>query len=348
MTNIHKSEFTDFVKDIKQKILSSQYEALKSVNKELIALYWDIGKSIVEKQDLHGWGKSIVKNLSKELQKEFVGVKGFSAQNLWNMRLFYLEYKENEKLQTLSREIGWSHNVIIFQKLKDGLQREFYIKSVVKFGWTYRVLDNHIDNKSYEKYLLNQTNFDKNLPDKYKHQAKLAVKDEYNFDFLELGEKHTEHELEIGLIKKVREFLAQMGSDFTFVGNQYKLEIDDDEYFLDLLLYHRRLKSLIAIELKIGKFKAEYAGKMNFYLSALNDTVKLQDENPSIGIIICKEKKRTTVEYALKESNQPIGVATYMLTEKLPSNYQGLLPSCEDIEEKITQYFDEITQESNI
>jgi predicted nuclease of restriction endonuclease-like (RecB) superfamily len=333
------SEFAIFVSNIKAKILSSQYDALRAVNKELITLYWDIGKSIVEKQEAFGWGKSVVKNLSEELQKEFVGIKGFSERNLWNMRIFYIEYKDNPKLQTLSAEIGWSHNVAIFQKCKDNLEREIYIKSVVKFGWSYRVLDNHIDNKSYEKYLLNQTNFEKTLPNKYKYQAKLAVKDEYNFDFLELGNEHNEYELEIGLINKIREFLSQMGNDFAFMGNQYKLEIDSEEYFIDLLLYHRKLKSLIAIELKIGKFKPEYAGKMNFYLSALNDTVKLPDENPSIGIIICKEKKRTTVEYALKDSNQPIGVATYKLTENLPKNYQGLLPTVDEIEDNIIKLF---------
>jgi len=327
--------FTTFVKEIKIKILSSQYEALKAVNKELINLYWEIGKNIVQKQEQYGWGKSVVQNLSDELQKEFVGMKGFSIQNLWNMRQFYLEYYQNEKLQTLSREIGWSHNVAVFHKCKDELEREFYIKMVIKFGWTYRVLDNHIDNKSYEKFLLNQTNFDNTMVEKYKHQAKLAVKDEYNFDFLELGEEHSEYELELGLINKIREFLAQMGTDFAFLGNQYKLEIDDEEYFIDILLYHRRLKSLIAIELKIGKFKPEYAGKMNFYLSVLNDTIKLPDENPSIGIIICKDKKRTTVEYALKESNQPIGIATYKLTESLPNDLKGLLPTPAEISNRL-------------
>lgn len=327
--------FTIFVKDIKTKILSSQYEALKVVNKELIGLYWDIGKNIVEKQEQFGWGKSVVKNLSIELQKEFIGTKGFSERNLWSMRNFYIEYQDNSKLQTLSAQIGWSHNVAIFQKCKDALEREFYIKMVIKFGWTYRVLDNHIDNKSYEKFLLNQTNFDNTIVEKYKHQAKLAVKDEYNFDFLELGEEHSEYELEIGLINKIREFLAQMGTDFAFFGNQYKLEVDDEEYFIDLLLYHRKLKSLIAIELKIGKFKPEYAGKMNFYLSVLNETIKLPDENLSIGIIICKEKKRTTVEYALKESNQPIGVATYKLTEFLPNDLKGLLPTPSEISQRL-------------
>ncbi len=332
---ILENEFTNFVKEIKSKILSSQYEALKAVNKELINLYWDIGKDIVEKQEKFGWGKAIVQNLSNELQKEFIGIKGFSERNLWNMRNFYLEYKDNSKLQTLSAQIGWSHNIAIFQQCKDNLEREFYIKMVIKFGWTYRVLEHQIENQSYEKFLLNQTNFDNTIVEKYKDQAVLAVKDEYNFDFLSLSEKYDEKELELGLINRIREFLAQMGTDFTFVGNQYRLEIDDEEYFIDLLLYHRRLKSLIAIELKIGKFKPEYAGKMNFYLSALNDKVKLEDENPSIGIIICKDKKRTTVEYALKDSNQPIGVATYKLTETLPKEYKNLLPTSEDISKRL-------------
>lgn len=341
---IDNSQFTHFVGDIKDKILSSQYQALKSVNTELINLYWDIGKSIVQKQEQHGWGKSVVKKLSDELRSEFVGMKGFSVQNLWNMRQFYLEYSQNEKLQPLVGEISWTKNVVIFQKCKDDLEREFYIKTTVKFGMTKEVLINHIENKSYEKFLLNQSNFDNTIVEKYKHQAKLAVKDEYNFDILELNDRYSERDLEIGLINKIRAFLSQMGSDFTFVGNQYKLEVDDEEYFIDLLLYHRKLKALIAIELKIGQFKPEYAGKMNFYLSVLNDTLKLADENPSIGIIICKEKKRTTVEYALKESHQPIGVATYRLTEKLPQDYQGLLPTVSQIGQNLLALFTGVSE----
>lgn len=332
---IASESLNHFVIEIKQKIIAAQYEALKAVNKELISLYWEIGRSIVEKQEAFGWGKSIVKTLSDELQNEFVGMKGFSERNLWNMRNFYLEYKGNSKLQTLSAQIGWSHNVSIFQNCKDNLGREFYMKMTIKFGWTYRVLEHQMESKSYEKYLINQTNFDSTITEKYKYQALLSIKDEYNFDFLELGEEYREHQLELGLINKIREFLAQMGADFTFVGNQYKIEIDNEEYFIDLLLYHRRLKSLIAIELKIGKFKPEYAGKMNFYLTALNETIKLSDENPSIGIIICKEKKRTTVEYALKESNQPIGVATYRLTETLPQEYRDLLPPAVEISKRL-------------
>ena len=338
---INSDNFRNFVKDIKERILSAQYNAFKKVNLELINLYWSIGKDIIDKQKQYSWGKSVVNNLSEELRKEFVGIKGFSVQNLWNMRSFYLEYKDNTKLQPLVGEISWTKNVIIFQKSKDNLEREFYIKSTKKFGWTKDLLINQMENKSYEKYLLNQTNFDKNIPDKYKKQAKLAVKDEYNWEFLELADKHSENELEIGLVNKIREFLEQMGADFTFIGNQYKLELDNEEYFIDLLLYHRKLKSLIAIELKIGKFKPEYAGKMNFYLSILNNNIKLEDENPSIGIIVCKDKNRTTVEYALKESNQPIAVATYKITNNLPKNYKALMPSTEVIEKSILKLFED-------
>ncbi len=241
MSNIStKSQYSDFVLSIKQRILQSQYEALKSVNKELISLYWDIGKNIVEKQDEFGWGKSVVKNLAEDLQQEFVGIKDFSVQNLWNMRLFYLEYRNSEKLQTLSREIAWSHNMAIIQKCKNDLEREFYIQMVKRYSWTYRVLVNHIENKSYEKFLLNQTNFDETVPLKYQDQAKLAVK----------------------------------------------------------------------------------------------------DENPSIGIIICKDKNRTVVEYALKDTNKPIGISSYRLLHKLPSSLQSFFPSPEEIVERLS-VFDE-------
>jgi len=341
MTNLtDQTQYVDFVVSVKQRILQSQYEALKSVNKELIGLYWDIGKSIVEKQDAFGWGKSVVKTLAEDLQQVFVGIKGFSIRNLWNMRLFYLEYCNDSKLQPLVREISWTKNILILQKCKDVLQKEFYIQMTKRYGWTKNVLINHIENQSYEKFLLNQTNFDETIPKKYKDQVKLAVKDEYVFDFLELGEEHSERELETAIVKNIGKFLTQMGNDFTFMGNQYRLEVDGEEYFIDLLLFHRRLKSLIAVELKIGKFKPEYAGKMNFYLSALNDMVRIEDENPSIGIIICKDKNRTTVEYALRDSNKPIGVSSYQLLDKLPSDLQSFLPSSEEIAERLSIFND--------
>jgi predicted nuclease of restriction endonuclease-like (RecB) superfamily len=218
-----------------------------------------------------------VENLAKDLQNEFPGIQGFSVGNLWRMRAFYLQYQSNEKLAPLVREISWSKNIVILEKCKDDSEREFYIRMTKKFGWTKNVLINQIENKAYEQYILNQTNFDKALPEKYSYQAKLAVKDEYTFDFLELGEEHSEKELEFALINKIRHFLTEMGGYFCFIANQYRIEIDDNEFFIDLLLYHRKLKCLVAIELKIGDFLPEYAGKMQFYLSALDDKVKLED-----------------------------------------------------------------------
>ncbi len=332
MLNSTEKEYSSFLIEIKEKIRSAQYEALKSVNTRVISLYWEIGRSILEKQEKLGWGKSVVEKLAADLQNEFPGVGGFSSHNLWRMRKFYVNYENEEKLAPLVQEIGWTHNVIIMEKCDDRLQKIFYLKMTKKFGWTKNVLIHQIENQSYEKYLLNQTNFDSTLPEEYRNQAKLAVKDKYNFDFLELGEKHSEKELESSIIQNIRKFLLEMGGYFTFIGNQYRLEIDKEEYFIDLLLFHRKLKCLVAVELKIGKFKPEHAGKMQFYLSALNDRMKLEDENPSIGIIICKSKKHTTVEYALKELNKPIGIASYSIEKSLPDSLKTLLPSAEDIE----------------
>lgn len=249
-----------------------------------------------------------------------------------------MHYKDNKKLAPLVQEIGWSKNIIIMEKCNDNLEREFYIKMTKKFGWTKNVLIHQIENQSYEKYLLNQTNFDKALPEKYKHQAKLAVKDEYTFDFLELGDEHCERELEIEILNNIRKFLIEMGGYFAFIGNQYRIEVEGEEFFLDLLLYHRKLQCLVAVELKIGKFKPAYAGQMQFYLSALNDKVKLEEENPSIGIIICKSKVRTVVEYALKDVSKPIGVSTYKISKELPKEIKKYLPSPKEIEKRLSVF----------
>lgn len=197
-------DYRQFLAEVKDKIFKAQYEALKRVNRQLIELYWDIGRMIVERRNEHGWGKSVVQNLAEDLQKEFPGIRGFSSSNLWRMKLFFETYNENKKLAPLVREISWSHNIVILEKCKDDLEKEFYTKMTKKFGWTKNVLIHQIDSKSYEKFLLNQMSFDKTLPDKYKHQAKLAVKDRYTFDFLELSEEHAEKELEIALINNIR------------------------------------------------------------------------------------------------------------------------------------------------
>ncbi len=323
--------YDDFVREIKDLIYRRQYEALKKVNTELIELYWEIGAEIDRQQREKGWGKSVVEVLAKELQKEFPGVQGFSARNLWRMRNFYIEYSQSANLPPLVAEISWSKICVIMEKCKDPLAREFYIKMTKRYGWTKDVLINNIENTAFERYLINQTNFDVTVPEKYRQQAKLAIKDDYNFDFIEMGIEHSEAELEAGIINNIRAFLSEMGGDFSFIGNQYHLDVTDEDYFIDLLLYHRRLRCLIAIELKIGEFKPEYAGKMQFYLTALDETMKLPEENPPIGIIICKSKHRTRVEYTLKASNKPIGVATYSFYDSLPEEMRSLLPSPEEI-----------------
>uniref|UniRef100_UPI00286D6CDB PDDEXK nuclease domain-containing protein n=1 Tax=Chamaesiphon sp. VAR_69_metabat_338 TaxID=2964704 RepID=UPI00286D6CDB len=318
--------YQELLIEVKERIQSAQYAALKAVNHELIALYWDIGSLIVDRQQTAGWGKSVVDRLAQDIQSEFPGISGFSTANLWRMRAFYLAYAENPNLAPLVREIGWTHNLVILEKCKDDLEREFYLRMTRKFGWTKNVLIHQIENQTYQKTLLNQTNFDNTLTTEISQQAKLAIKDEYTFDFLELGDAHSERQLEQAILSRVEPFLQEMGGMFTFVGSQYRLTVAGQEYFLDLLLYHRHLKCLIAVELKVGEFLPEYVGKMQFYLAVLDDTVRLPDENPAIGIILCKTKDRTIVEYALRESNKPIGVATYQIVSTLPQEFQGQLP----------------------
>lgn len=334
----------DFIINVIGKVRQAQYEALKAVNVHLINLYWEIGKSISEKQT-ESWGKSIVANLSKELQKEFPGVSGFSVTNLWLMAQFYSEYYAIENLQPLVGEISWTKHIVIMTKCKDNTQRQFYTIATKKFGWTKDVLTHQIENKTYEKYLLNQTNFNEAVPEKIKNQAVLAVKDHYTFDFLELNDFHSERELEMELIKNIRKFLIEMGHHFTFVGSQFVVNVNDKEYKIDLLLYHRSLQCLVAVDLKINEFEPEHKGKMEFYLNVLNDKIKLPNENDSIGIIICKYKDRTVVEYSLKNTQNPIGIATYSTSVILPEKYKEFLPNQQLIEKRLNDFFNLKTED---
>jgi predicted nuclease of restriction endonuclease-like (RecB) superfamily len=324
-------DYAALLTEVKERLRAAQYAALRAVNKELIGLYWDIGRMIVGRQEGRSWGKAVVERLAADLRVEFPGVGGFSASNLWRMRNFYETYGSLEKLAPLVREIAWSHNVLILERCDEPLEREFYIRMTKKFGWTKSVLMNQIANQSYEKTLLGQTNFNKTLTPGLRAQAKLAVKDEYTFDFLELGEEHAERELERALVARVEQFLRAMGGLFAFVGSQFRLEVEGKEYFIDLLLFHRRLRCLVAVELKVGEFQPEFVGKMQFYLTALDRQVREKGEKPSIGIILCKEKNRTIVEYALHTAKKPIGVATYQVFKRLPKELKGQLPSPEEI-----------------
>ena len=271
-------------------------------------------------------GDAVVKRLAEDLQSEFPKATGFSRRNLFYMREFYVTYKDDPKVQPLVAQIGWTHNLIIMTQCRDSLEREFYIRMARKFGWSKNVLVHQIENQSYEKSLTGQTNFDQALSPELRSQAAHAVRDEYVFDFLELGEEHSERELERAIIARVETFLREMGGMFAFMGSQYRLEVDGKEFFVDLVLFHRRLKCLVAVELKIGEFQPEFVGKMQFYLAALDDLDREEGENPSIGIILCKEKSRTIVEYALRDARKPIGVATYRIVKRLPQEFKGQLP----------------------
>lgn len=325
------ADYPALLAEVKTRIQSAQHAALRAVNQALVSLYWDIGRLIVERQQDAKHGAAIAERLADDLRDAFADVGGFSRRNVFYMREFYLSYRDDAKVQPLVAQVGWSHNLVILQRCKNPQAREFYLRMTHKFGWSKNVLAHQIDNQSFEKALLGQTNFDQTLTPALRAQAQLAVKDEYVFDFLELGSQHSERELERALIARIEDFLRAMGGMFAFMGSQYRLEVEGREFFIDLLLFHRRLRALVAIELKIGEFEPEFVGKMQFYLAALDAQVRQGDENPSIGIILCKEKKRTIVEYALRDARKPIGVATYEITQTLPKQLQDQLPSPEAI-----------------
>ncbi len=334
----NRSEYTLLFTHIKERIRLSQYAAMKTVNKQLIDLYWNIGQAIVEKQRQCDWGRSVVENLAIDLKIEFPGARGYSANNLWCMRQFYLEYHKNLKLQPLVGEISWSKHLVIMAKCKDDVQREFYIKMTMQYGWTKNVLIHQIEGKNFERSQLNQTNFNTALDDKYKDQATLAVKDRYIFDFLEISTEFSEREMELSLIKNIRQFLLEMGGDFAYIGNQYQLVVGGDEFSIDLLLFHRKLRALVAIDLKIKKFKPSDIGQLQFYLTTLDEQVKEEHEAASIGIIICKEKNRTVVEYALRTSTNPMGVSTYAMSNELPVKMRPFFPSPQDLIKSLEAY----------
>ena len=335
MSELTSPDYPAFLIEIKARIRSGQYRAMRAVNKELVALYWDLGQSIHQKQETLGWGKSVVETLANDLQLEFPGRTGFSARNLWAMSQFYAEFRDRPILQPLVAEISWAKNMVIMTRCKDDLQCEFYLRATARFGWTKAVLQHQIDNRSYEKYLLNQTSFDHTLTPELQAQAVLAVKDEYTFDFLDLAEAHSERELERAIVQNLRRFLSEMGGAFTFVGSQYRLEVGGREYFIDLLLFHRRLRCLVAIDLKVRSFEPEHKGKMEFYLEALEAQERMEGENSPIGIIICRDKNHTVVEYALRSAARPIGVASYTIVPQLPENLRDELPSPEAIAERL-------------
>jgi len=300
-------------------------------------LYWQLGKAIANKQEKLGWGKSVVEQLSKDLQKAFEGRRGYSTQNLWYMRQFYVEYHEDTNLQQLVGDIPWGQNLTIMSKVKDRDARYYYLKATVEMGWSRNVLIHQIKSQAYERHHLanKQHNFQQALPEHLAEQADQAMKDVYMLDMLGVEKPILEAELETHIVSKIKDVMLELGYGFAFIGNQYRIVAKDKEYFIDLLFSNRRLNALVAIELKVGRFKPEYAGKMNFYLNLLDDYVREPSENPSIGIILCTERDYFEVEYALRGLNKPVGVSEYVLTRELPPELQNKLPDAKHLEEEI-------------
>ena len=322
-------EYIKFVAEVKRHVLSARISTIRAINRDLTGLYWDIGRMIVERQEKQGWGKSVVERLSMDLRKEFPGCTGFSSRNLWDMKRFYEQYTAHEVLRQAVAELPWGHNLLIMSKISDLNARSYYIKATRQLGWSRNVLLNQIKTGAYERSLVEAKthNFGEVLPAHLAEQADEALKSSYSLDFLGIGEPLKERELERRLITKLKDFILELGYGFCFIGNQHKLTLGNNEYFLDLLFYHRFLKALVVIELKAGKFKPEYAGKMDFYLNLLNDKEKAPEDNPSIGIILCAEKDSLEVEYSLRTKLNPIGVAEYRLYRTLPDDLKEQLPT---------------------
>ena len=328
---IELNKYENIFSNIKQQVIKSQYKAMQKVNEELIYMYWNIGKIISDNIE---WGNKFIDNLSIDLKNEFPNIQGFSVRNLRNMRKFYEEYPGSEILQTLSAKLTWSHNILLINKVKDVKIREWYMKQTIKNGWSHDVLDDQIRYKLYERQAIAEkvTNFENTLPDIQSDLAIQTIKDPYIFDFIALKGQVKEKQIEEAMTEKIKNVLIELGNGFSFVGNQYKITISDIDYYIDLLFYHLELRCYIVVELKARKFKPTDAGQLNFYLSAIDDMLRKENDNPTIGIILCKEKDKLTAGYSLKDINKPVGVSEYKLLEDIPEYLESQLPKVEDIE----------------
>lgn len=352
MANIEKAEKTlpadypIFLSELKARIQKAQIKASLAVNQELIRLYWEIGKEIVKRQEGQEWGSRVIDRLAKDLQNSFPGIKGFSRSNIFRMKAFYLSCEkvaqavrqfEPDSPPSVFTNIPWSHNLILIQRLRVEEERVWYAQKAVENGWSRAVLEMQIESGLYQRQGNSINNFHTTLPASQSDLANQTIKDPYTFDFLTLSDQALEKEVEQGLIDHIQKFLLELGAGFAFVGRQYPLSVDGIDYFLDLLFYHFKLKCFCVIELKAVDFKPEFAGKMNFYLSAVDDLLKQPGDQPSIGMILCKNKKKITAEYALRNCKTPIGISSYetKILEKLPDNLKGSLPTIEEIEEEL-------------
>lgn len=329
------STYPEFLRDLKARIQARQARAALAVNQELITLYWEIGQRIVERQENAGWGDAVITQLERDLKKAMPGLEGFSRRNLYRMRTLYLTYRnQGEFVPQLVAQIPWGHNTALIEKVKDPVEREWYLQQTIEQGWSRNILIHQIESNLYARQVnqIKSHNFYQALPSPQSELVEQALKDPYILDFLTLKQGAKERDLQNALLAKLRDFLIELGNGFAFMGSEYPLRVSNQDFFLDLLFYHYRLRCLVVIELKIGDFKPEDAGKMNFYLSALDEQVKHPDDRPSVGIILCKSKDKLIADYALRNLNRAIGISTYEVGV-LPPELESELPTLEQLEQ---------------
>ncbi|HJJ30933.1 MAG TPA: PDDEXK nuclease domain-containing protein [Methanocorpusculum sp.] len=342
MSEIFSAEYTGVVSEIISGVRQAQQRALLSVNRELVLLYWNVGKIILERAE---WGSKFIENLSADIRKEFPELTGFSPRNLKNMKRFAEMYPSKQIVQTLSAQLPWSHTVLVMERVKKQEIRDWYLMKAIENGWSVRVLDHQIATDLYKRQgkTLEVSNFEKVLPQK---NVSALFKDPYVFDFLSFSNEVSELEVEDALVSHVTKLLLEFGCGFAFVGRQVHLEVGGEDFYMDLLFYHLKLHCYVVVELKTGKFKPEYAGKMNFYLSAVDDLIKSDADAPSIGLILCRDKQKFVAEYALRDLKKPIGVSEYAFSQELPEMLRKVLPDTEEIEGRMVREMEAIYQKN--
>lgn len=326
--------YEQLLDDIRQRIEDARIRAAVSANRELVLLYWNIGREILARQSAQGWGAKVIDRLSQDLRRSYPGMKGVSARNLKYMRAFAESWGEPEFVQEVLAQIPWYHHLALLEKTKSLEVRTWYARKCIDNGWSRNVLVHWIESGLYEREGTAQTNFKRTLPAPRSDLAQQLVKDPYRFDFLDIAEEANERDVEAGLVQHMRDFLLELGVGFAFIGNQYRLDIDDDEFFLDLLFYHTRLYCYVIVELKAGPFRPEYAGKLNFYCSAVDEKLRQKKDGPTIGLLLCRGRNRTVVEYTLRDINKPLGVSEYTT---LPPKMQDKLPTIEQLEQELSR-----------
>lgn len=335
MSELLPQDYPAFLQSLKERIRQAQVRAALSVNRELVLLYWQIGREILNRQEQEGWGAKVIDRLAQDLRQAFPQMKGFSPRNLKYMRAFAQAYPEEAFVQQAAAQIPWFHNCLILDRLKDPAEREWYIRACIQHGWSRAILEAQIETGLYRRQGAALTNFARTLPAPQSELAQQVLKDPYNFDFLSLHDEAVERDLERALLEHLQRFMLELGVGFAFVGSQYHLEVDGQDYYLDLLFYHLKLRCYVVIDLKMTEFKPEYAGKMNFYLSAVDDLLRHPTDGPTLGLILCKSKRRLTVEYALRDLSKPLGVSSFQLAEALPKELEAALPSVEQLEAEL-------------